>query len=90
MEINLHELGKVVHTPNNYNENMKEEANKVKKSCDRALDSLQHKFTSKISELDELLTTSSFRVERIDRVYQAMKKDVLRHEALTYEMASKF
>ena len=37
-----------------------------------------------------MATTAKFATERVDRMYQAMKADVIRHETLCYELATKF
>ena len=51
---------------------------------------MQKKLLTKTYEFDNLMVTTAFRTDRIDRMYTAMKADISRHEALAFEMASKF
>jgi len=41
-------------------------------------------------EQDTMAQEAKFGCERIDRMYQAMKKDVVRHETMCFELAKKF
>ena len=54
------------------------------------MEKLSVRVLEKINEFDNLILTTAFRTDRIDRMHQAMKSDVSRHEALAYEIAAKF
>lgn len=54
------------------------------------LDKLQTKVFSQLCEQDALSMEIKYACERIDTTYQAMKKDVARHETLCFEIARKF
>ena len=59
-------------------------------SVSAELASLQTKMFEGLAEQDSLATDTNFKCERIDRTYQLMKEDVLRHETLSFELAKKF
>jgi hypothetical protein len=44
----------------------------------------------RLAEQDTTATDTNYKCERIDRMYQNMRADVLRHETLSYELAVKF
>jgi hypothetical protein len=44
----------------------------------------------KLGEQDTLATETNYRCERIDRMYSNMKEDLIRHESLAFELATKF
>jgi hypothetical protein len=44
----------------------------------------------RLADQDNNITEVMYTSDRIDRMYQAMKADVLRHETLCYELATKF
>ena len=43
----------------------------------------------KLYEFDNLMMTTGFTIDRIDRMYTAMKSDVSRHETLAFEISTK-
>ena len=54
------------------------------------MEKLTTRIMDKIYEFDNILLTTGFRSDRIERMHQAIKTDVGRHEVLCYEIAQKF
>lgn len=54
------------------------------------LDKLMVQVINRLYEQDNSITENKFTTDRVDRMYQAMKEDVKRHETLCYELATKF
>ena len=54
------------------------------------MEKLTSRVMDKIYEFDNILLTTGFRSDRIERMHTAIKTDVSRHEVLCFEIATKF
>ena len=56
----------------------------------KELNKLLTKVLESLAEQDSKYTSQKYQVDRIDRMYERMKKDISRHETLCFELTVKF
>jgi hypothetical protein len=83
-------LDEFARKPNDIYERIDSGDKQIHESVKRELSLLQKQVFNRLGEMDTVATETNYKCSRIDRMYDAMKEDILRHETLAFELALKF
>ena len=64
--------------------------NAVRDSLKKELAKLQKKVFASVMSQDNAMFEAKLNTERIDRMYKVVRDDIMRHETLCFELATKF
>ena len=83
-------LDEYVHRDTNFTQLIEESCEKLADRMKKELGKIQTKVFTHISQQEALAVEQKFSIDRVDRMYRRIKDDVIRHETLSYEIATKF